>query len=288
MVINLSNTTDIYERTETLKQYYADIKKFPLLSKEEEDSLFQKMKSNDKKIAIKARQKIIESNQRFVVAVAKRYATQTNLLDLINEGNIGLIEALETFDTTKNIKFTTWAVWFIRRAINMYSRANNTIIRKTNVSKTYHRLSKLRNKFIQEFERYPTDEELITLLQDECNVKITDPGDLTEFQVTSIDEGFNSDSDDNYVDNEFNVASASFNNYENQVNSDYTAYQLNKLFKQLSPRDEKIIKLLYGIGYERAYEIKEVGQMMNMTAERIRQLKESIVKEMASKFKTVI
>lgn len=288
MIINLSNTTDIYERTETLKQYYADIKRFPLLSKEEEETLFQKLKSNDKKIAAKARQKIIESNQRFVVAVAKRYATQTNLLDLINEGNIGLIEALETFDTTKNIKFTTWAVWFIRRAINMYSRANNTIIRKTNVSKTYHRLSKLRNKFIQEFERYPTDEELITLLQDECNVKITNPGDLTEFQVTSIDEGFNSDSDDNYVDNEFNVASASFNNYENQVNSDYTAYQLNKLFNQLSPRDEKIIKLLYGIGYERAYEIKEVGQMMNMTAERIRQLKESIVKEMASKFKTVM
>ena len=288
MVINLSNTTDIYERTETLKQYYADIKRFPLLSKEEEETLFQKLKSNDKKIAAKARQKIIESNQRFVVAVAKRYATQTNLLDLINEGNIGLIEALETFDTTKNIKFTTWAVWFIRRAINMYSRANNTIIRKTNVSKTYHRLSKLRNKFIQEFERYPTDEELITLLQDECNVKITNPGDLTEFQITSIDEGFKSDSDDNYVDNEFNVASASFNNYENQVNSDYTAYQLNKLFKQLSPRDEKIIKLLYGIGYERAYEIKEVGQMMNMTAERIRQLKESIVKEMASKFKTVM
>lgn len=288
MVINLSNTTDIYERTETLKQYYADIKRFPLLSKEEEETLFQKLKSNDKKLAAKARQKIIESNQRFVVAVAKRYATQTNLLDLINEGNIGLIEALETFDTTKNIKFTTWAVWFIRRAINMYSRANNTIIRKTNVSKTYHRLSKLRNKFIQEFERYPTDEELITLLQDECNVKITNPGDLTEFQVTSIDEGFNSDSEDNYVDNEFNVASASFNNYENQVNSDYTAYQLNKLFKQLSPRDEKIIKLLYGIGYERAYEIKEVGQMMNMTAERIRQLKESIVKEMASKFKTVM
>ena len=171
-----------------------------------------------------AKEKLINCNQRFVVAVAKRYATNDNILDLINEGNIGLMEALENFKVEKGVKFTTWAVWFIRRAINLYCINYGNLVRKTNLSQTYHVVSQATNKFIQTEYRQPTLEELAELLKDEHDVDIKNLSYIIDTKFTSIDEGFNSNDDDSSNVGEMNVFneySASFNDYEKVSNNEF-------------------------------------------------------------------
>ena len=107
MVVNLKTpNSDYFERTETLVRYYEDIRKYDVLTNEEELELFEMIKNGNKFEKQVAKEKLINCNQRFVVAVAKRYATNDNILDLINEGNIGLMEALENFKVEKGVKFT--------------------------------------------------------------------------------------------------------------------------------------------------------------------------------------
>ena len=138
MVINLKNrTSNIFTRTETLVKYYDDIRHYKLLSQEEEVQLFITLKEGDKKSKEKARITIVNANQRFVVAVAKKFGTNENLLDLISEGNIGLMEAIDRFDYTKGVRFSTFAVWYIRRAINFYNINHGSLVTKSNIAKRY-------------------------------------------------------------------------------------------------------------------------------------------------------
>ena len=188
MIVNLkSGTSDYFERTETLIRYYDDIRKYGLLSQEDEIKLFQLLKNGSSSDKQKARETIINSNQRFVVAIAKKFGTNDNILDLISEGNIGLMEAVDRFDYTKGVRFSTFAVWYIRRAVNTYNINHGALVTKSNISKTYHVISQATNKFIQRELRQPTLEELRDIIVNEYNIDIKDVIDVLETSVVSID-----------------------------------------------------------------------------------------------------
>lgn len=291
MIVNLKNTTaDYFERTDTLIRYYDDIRRYQLLSLEEEIELFTLLKNGNEDEKKYARSKIIVSNQRFVVAIAKKFGTNDNILDLISEGNIGLMEAIDKFDLTKGVKFSTFAVWYIRRAINMYNINHGALVTKSNISKTYHVISQATNKFIQREYRQPTLDELKEILVNEYKVDIKDVIDVLETRIISIDNEPD-DSDDNTNMEDvviYRSNSANNNIYEKNIDNDFNKELITSMLNQLSSREQEIIKLIFGIGYDREYELQEVAEKVGLTTERVRQLKFSIIDKLKKEYKKVL
>lgn len=291
MVVNLkSPTTDYFERTETLTRYYEDIRKYDVMSEEKEVEMFNLFKNGNKQEQEYARNFIINANQRFVVAMAKRFATNENILDLISEGNIGLIEAMKDFDVTKGNKFITFAVWYVRRAINNYCINYGNLVKKTNLSKTYHIIAQATNKFIQTEYRQPTLEELLEIVNKEHKADIKSIEDIIDTKISSIDEGFNSEDDDAVFGEMslYNSYSSSFNEYEKISNDDFNNKLISSMLGKLPEREKTIIKMVFGIGYYREYELQEIAEELGLTTERVRQIKNSVIQEIKEKYKNVM
>ena len=291
MVVNLkSPTTDYFERTETLTRYYEDIRKYDVMSEEKEVEMFNLFKNGNKQEQEYARNFIINANQRFVVAMAKRFATNENILDLISEGNIGLIEAMKDFDITKGNKFITFAVWYVRRAINNYCINYGNLVKKTNLSKTYHVIAQATNKFIQTEYRQPTLEELLEIVNKEHKADIKSIEDIIDTKISSIDEGFNSEDDDAAFGEMslYNSYSSSFNEYEKISNDDFNNKLISSMLGNLPEREKTIIKMVFGIGYYREYELQEIAEELGLTTERVRQIKNSVIKEIKEKYKHIM
>lgn len=291
MVVNLkSPTTDYFERTETLTRYYEDIRKYDVMSEEKEVEMFKLFKNGNKQEQEYARNFIINANQRFVVAMAKRFATNENILDLISEGNIGLMEAMKDFDVTKGNKFITFAVWYVRRAINNYCINYGNLVKKTNLSKTYHIVAQATNKFIQTEYRQPTLEELLEIVNKEHKADIKSIEDIIDTKISSIDEGFNSEDDDAVFGEMslYNSYSSSFNEYEKISNEDFNNKLISSMLGKLPEREKTIIKMVFGIGYYREYELQEIAEELGLTTERVRQIKNSVIKEIKEKYKHIM
>ena len=291
MVVNLkSPTTDYFERTETLTRYYEDIRKYDVMSEEKEVEMFNLFKNGNKQEQEYARNFIINANQRFVVAMAKRFATNENILDLISEGNIGLMEAMKDFDVTKGNKFITFAVWYVRRAINNYCINYGNLVKKTNLSKTYHVIAQATNKFIQTEYRQPTLEELLEIVNKEHKADIKSIEDIIDTKISSIDEGFNSEDDDAAFGEMslYNSYSSSFNEYEKISNDDFNNKLISSMLGKLPEREKTIIKMVFGIGYYREYELQEIAEELGLTTERVRQIKNSVIQEIKEKYKNVM
>lgn len=290
MIVNLKNrTSDFFERTSTLVRYYEDIRKYKLLSNDEELNLFKIISCGTEKEKRKARESLVNANQRFVIAVAKKFATNGNILDLISEGNVGLIEAIEKFDAAKGYKFTTFAVYYIRRAINRYLITDDNLVTKTNYQKTYHFISQATNKFTQKNHRQPTTDELKEMLANEYNVFIKDNADIITTRMVSIDL----DDDDEDAANmgdciEFNVKSSRCNEFEETTEKEHLQAIVSSMLGSLKKRDQEVIKLVFGIGYDRPYEVQEISEKIGLTKERVRQLKTEIINELKKNYSNVL
>lgn len=272
-------------RTDTLMSYLEEIRDFKPISILEERELFNRVKHGDKK----ARELIINSNQRFVVAVAKRFATADNLPDLINEGNIGLIQAIDNFDNTRGVRFITHAIWYIRREINAYRMKTDKMVKIFNQSKTFHVMNKIKNTFYAKEGRMPTSDEIIEILEDKYKCSIKNKNDVLDVVVDSIDD-FCTDADKNpstfEESNSFTSKTAEENAINNKMTEELNKHILSELFTCLSDREQKIISLLYGLNGElRPLEIREVADIMKMSMERIRQLKFSIIEKLQEAYR---
>lgn len=271
-----SYSSSFIERNEILNKYFNDVRSFEVLSPEEEINLFKKIKNGDSN----ARNKIINSNQRFVISFAKRWATKENLSDLINEGNIGLIKAIDTFDPDRGNRFLTHAVWYIRSAINNYLISTEKIIKPVNSHKVYIAASKIKNSFYAEHGRFPTSKEITDLMKKKYNYKLSNEEDVYDIKITSIDESVDADEsftcEDSFL---FSNASSSCN-IDDYIENDFTDKTLNVLLNALSLKQKKIIKMLFGIGELRPLEMEEVADKIGMTRERVRQLKKEILEKL--------
>ena len=275
--INKANT--FYFRTPSISAYLDDIRQIPIISPEKEVELFDRIYNGDNN----ARNIIIESNQRFVFAIAKRYSKNTeNLSDLINEGNIGLITAIDNFKTSVGVKFISFAVWYIRRQIVQYLTNNDAIIRKTNHNKTFKKVAFIKNQFFMKEGRMPNNDEIMELINKK--ERIINSQDILDLKIYNVSDNIDDDNSSDFpIMNEYNSISASYNDYENKSEKDDIKSTINQKISRLTKREKKIIKLLYGIGEEREYSFQEVGEMFDLTSERIRQLKNTIVKKMQKK-----
>lgn len=305
LVVNLKQTdTGLVGRNENTKRFYNDIRKYDVLDREDEVKFFKELSEYRAK-AKKAREDdnielcnlytekaeevrsiIINANQRLCVSAAKNWATTDNLLDYVNEANIDLAEAVDRFDYTKGIKFASYAMWYIKRALNKYCHDVMPIVHRTNNSKTWSIESKIKSDFAQKNERNPSSEELMELVNEKLKNGIKDKADLASIQVTVINDHSSKETDSAaYIDNmEYNNVSACENDFEKQSESEYQKTLVTSLLSTLEPREKKIISMRFGLievnGIKKEFQLREVAEEMGLTTERIRQMENEILRKL--------
>ena len=264
----------IFDRTELVKGYLNDISKYSILTADEEKALFEKIKKGDQA----ARNRVVEANQRFVFAVAKRYSAKDKLMDLVEEGNIGLMQAIDSFDPEKGNRFLSHAVWYIRREINAYLINDDLLIRKSNNSKTTYKLNKAKNDFFSENGRYPSSDELMDYFKEKFGIEIKDKSDLYDLRVNSISTTYDDDDSSAFENSSLFTGKTQIrNDYNDDINKDYQTMVVKKILSGLNERDRKVVEMSFGIGYEREFTPQEIGEELGLTGERVRQIKNSAI-----------
>lgn len=280
LIVDCKSSSLYWNRNDVTMLYFDDIKKYDILTPTEEYDLFEKIKFGTPSEKVKAREKIIQCNQRFIVSAARRWSKLS--MAFINPMFASLIKSgrLLYVDHTINKRFLTYAIWWIRKELNAYLITKENVVKTKNAHKIYTSANKVRNEFYSREGRYPTTEEIKELIYKNYNYDIRHNEDLYELRVSSIDETYSNDGDDasfTMEDNsEYAMVSSSCNIEEN-IEKDYEKSFVESLLVTLNDREQEIIKLLYGINEVRELSIDEVADKLNMSRERVRQLKFAIL-----------
>jgi RNA polymerase primary sigma factor len=257
-----------------LDKYLNDISRIDMITAEEEAILARKIRDGDEE----ALDKMVRSNLRFVVSVAKQYQNQgLSLPDLINEGNVGLMKAAKRFDETRGFKFISYAVWWIRQsilyAIVEYSRMVRLPLNKVT---SYNKINEAVVSFQQEFERDPSHEELGELLDikpkeisrmvrgGSRHVSMDAPVGGEEGDATMLDLFVENDQD----------------NPESDLMEESRMIDIKNGLSELSPREIEVISAYYGLNGHKSLTLEEIGELYGLTRERVRQIKERAIRRL--------
>ena len=251
---------------DSVRLYLREIGKIPLLTPEEEQDLAQRIVKGDKK----AKDKMVESNMRLVVSIAKRYGGRgLDFLDLIQEGNTGLLRAVEKFDPDKGFKFSTYATWWVRQAITRAIADQARTIRiPVHMVETINKVLRTTRKLTTELNREPTNEEIAKELDMEPD-KIDYVMRIKQ-DIASLDASIGRDGDDedsalgDFVEDEERESP------EESASNQILKEQLSEIISTLSSREQKIIRLRFGIGGGKPHTLE--GNEFKVTRERIRQI----------------
>src|SRR2546422_6572554 len=251
--------------SETLKKYLQEISRLERITPEEEKVLGDRIQRGDKE----ALQRLVEANLRFVVSFAKKYrACGLSFLDLINEGNIGLIEAAKRFNPLKNVKFITYAVWWVRQAIvHALSDHSGAFRLPQKQANLLYRIGKTISQLTLEMERHPTAEEIAQKLgiPTEEVTNLLQVADENVSLSTVIDEEHDFHLADKLEQDQIPSADATLLKASLRTH-------LSACLDELDPKEEKVLRLRFGLDEEEPKTLKEIGEMMGLSRERIRQI----------------
>lgn len=254
---------------DSVRLYLREIGKIPLLTGEEEIELARRIVDGDKK----AKDKMAEANMRLVVSIAKRYSGRgLDFLDLIQEGNTGLLRAVEKFDPDKGFKFSTYATWWIRQAITRAIADQARTIRiPVHMVETINKLLRTQRRMTQELNREPTTEELAKELEIEPE-KVEYIMKIKQ-DITSLDAGVGRDGEGDEESSlmEFIEDEDTASPIESATTS-LLKEQVKAILSTLSDREQKIVRMRFGLDDGKSHTLEEVGQEFAVTRERIRQI----------------
>ncbi len=260
-----------------VRMYLKEIGKVPLLSAEEEVELAQQMENGDEETKEEAKKKLAEANLRLVVSIAKRYVGRGMLfLDLIQEGNLGLIKAVEKFDYTKGYKFSTYATWWIRQAITRAIADQARTIRiPVHMVETINKLIRVSRQLLQELGREPTPDEIAK----EMNMSVDRVREILKIsqEPVSLETPIGEEEDSHLGD--------FIQDDQVPVPADAAAFtllkeQLQEVLATLTDREQKVLRLRFGLDDGRARTLEEVGREFNVTRERIRQIEAKALRKL--------
>jgi len=265
MRLNPARRTTVDEGS--LDQYLREISQYPLITREDEVDLARRIRDGCE-VSL---DKLVRSNLRFVVSVAKKYQNQgVSLSDLINEGNLGLIRAAHKFDETKGIKFISYAVWWIRQAILQALAEQSRIVRvPLNRAGTLHRIGKRSSTLQQELGREPTVEEIaegMDISEEEIEKTLA----ISQSHL-SLDAPLTPGEDNKLLDYlpDTQNASPDQETFERALTD-----SIEEVLGTLKEREAKILRLYFGLDGQEPMTLEEIGSMMGITRERVRQIKE--------------
>jgi len=257
--------------TPSLDKYLQEIGRVDLISPEDEVILARKIKSGDSD----SLRKLVNANLRFVVSVAKQYQNQgMSLPDLINEGNLGLMKAAQRFDETRGFKFISYAVWWIRQAILQALAEQARIVRlPVNKIGSINRINRAFARLEQEYEREPSSEEIadmLEMIQEDVKEALKTNG-----RTVSMDAPISSEEDNNMYDV---LQSNDTPSPDKNLINESLAFEIERALSTLSNRESKVLKLYFGLGMKHPFTLEEIGEELNLTRERVRQIKEKAIK----------
>lgn len=273
--IKLEDFSDLkgFNIDDPVKMYLKEIGKIPLLSADEERILAENMEAGD----IEAKKKLAETNLRLVVSIAKRYVGRgMQFLDLIQEGNMGLMKAVEKFDFRRGFKFSTYATWWIRQAITRSIADQARTIRiPVHMVETINKLVRIERQLVQELGREPTNEEISEHMGIEVD-KVNEIRKIAQEPVsleTPIGEEDDSHLGD-FIEDETAVAP------DEAANFSMLKEQLNQVLSTLSDREKKVLELRFGLNDGTPRTLEEVGKEFEVTRERIRQIEAKALRKL--------
>lgn len=253
--------------------YLQQIRNIPLLTKEEEYSLATRITSGDNE----AKQELITHNLRLVVSIAKRYHDcGLPLIDLIQEGNIGLMTAASKFDLSYNCRFSTCATWWIRQAIGRALTNSARLIRlPSHINDIVSKVAKKRNELYQLENREPTEEELASALG--LNLETVQMAIDVASIPTSLDTPVGEDDDNTLGDL---VSDGRYESPESNIIKQANRAIIEQVLSTLSPRENQILNLRFGLTSGKPETLDEVGKQFNLTRERIRQIETKAMRKL--------
>lgn len=256
-----------------VKMYLKEIGRVDLLTHEQEIELAKRILEGDEQ----AKKELAAANLRLVVSIAKRYVGRGMLfLDLIQEGNMGLIKAVEKFDYTKGFKFSTYATWWIKQAITRSIADQSRTIRiPVHMGEQINRMIKIQRKLTQELQREPTAAEIADAMGEKIE-KVRQMQKIA-LEPVSTDKAIGEEEDSTLLD--FVADTETLNPLEYTMNEKFKE-EIDKLLKELQPREEMVIRLRYGLVDGRSHTLEEVGKEFSVTRERIRQIEAKAIRRL--------
>ena len=269
-------TSDGITIDDPVKVYLKEIGRVPLLTPDEEVQLALDIQKGGKD-GERAKQRLSEANLRLVVSIAKRYVGRgMQFLDLIQEGNLGLIKAVEKFDHTKGFKFSTYATWWIRQAITRAIADQARTIRiPVHMVETINRMRQATNQLVYQNGHEPTPEELAKAM--DMSVERVREIQRMAQEPASLESPVGEEEDSSLGDF---VADENAEAPGKAADRAMVAQQINQALKSLTPREEKVIRLRFGLDDGRPRTLEEVGKEFNVTRERIRQIEAKALRKL--------
>lgn len=257
-----------------VKMYLKEIGRVNLLNPDDEPAIAQRIEAGDEE----AKRMLIAANLRLVVSIAKKYVGRGMLfLDLIQEGNMGLVKAVEKFDYTKGFKFSTYATWWIRQAITRAIADQARTIRiPVHMVETINKLTRIQRQLVQEFGREPTAEEIAARMENITPEKVREIQKIA-LEPVSLETPIGEEDDSHLGDFIEDKDAMSPDEYaNNQLLKD----EINMVLQGLTDREEKVLRLRFGLYDGRTRTLEEVGREFNVTRERIRQIEAKALRKL--------
>jgi len=260
--------------SDPVRMYLKEIGRIPLLNREDEIKLAQKAEAGD----LKAKEKLTSSNLRLVVSIAKKYIGRgMTFLDLIQEGNKGLIRAVEKYDWTKGFKFSTYATWWIRQAITRAIADQARTIRiPVHMVETINKLMRTSRKLMQDLGREPTPEEIAAAMEGMDADKVREILKISQ-NTTSLETPIGDEEDS--VLGDFIADEDQVSPYE-ATSHQMLRENIGEVLDALSDREAKVLKMRFGLNGGKAMTLEEVGQKFGVTRERIRQIEAKALRKL--------
>jgi len=261
-----------------IKMYLKEIGKIPLLTFEEEIELAKRIEKSD----VEAKKKLIESNLRLVVSIAKKYTGRSlSFLDLVQEGNVGLIRAVEKYDYRRGFRFSTYASWWIRQAVTRALADQSRVIRvPVHMVESINKIQRAERYLYQETGKEPTHDDIAK----NVNLPVKKVRDYLKVsqEPVSLETPLGADKDNKLGDF---VEDKKVSSPEEYVIDEHFKEQLYSILDTLTPREREILKLRFGLDNIKPHTLEDVGKIFNVTRERIRQVEAKAIKRLKQEMK---
>lgn len=255
-----------------LNSYFKELRKLDDVDGNDQIELVIKAKAGDKE----AFKQIVECNLKFVISIAKEYLySGFPLEDLINEGNYGLIKSIDKFDETRGIRFISYAVWWIRQSILQFIYENGGAVRlPINRINIKNKVNRAKEKLYHDLNREPTIDEIsqeTSVCTKDVKISVND--------CSSSSSKLESDSDEELSMIDL-IEGDGFEKFEKYIDKKDVSSELESVLNSLNPRESKILRMYFGIGFDSEMTLREIGERMDLTNERVRQIKEFALKKL--------